>query len=531
MHTSENPNPKTIVGRIRFNTAVLALVAILLPAALISCTDQPTRETEVAPEYPSTSTSDPQLQPPTPTPIVYTQTPKPVAYVSPSLEEQVFSSEFILRASLLSATASTETAPSGPGIAPTYRALNRMRFTAHEYLKGNGPSEIVVTVRGRHSYTTQSEAQVYADLRLQQRNAAWDDRQGVLFLNRPTTPGQAGDTERGSERGQSEAEFAFTLSNFGVETVWDYSVDTLSRAWLPANGALRTGLSSDPSTTATSHEFITDGSTSPAPVVSLDELRSAIAEMEDTLASGAGVPGFAQCIHEGLLYERHRRAVPYTPYQNTVTMLSWLPAGTEIYRDGPFFEDPTLLRLRFTGTDSRLFGTFVQSADSNPRYGYDRVISVLRPLPTGRYNYEFRVQDERKTPCGFAPEPYLEGAVTVTAPVGTLHEAFFDPAALGAAVGYTAEAGTLYPTAFSIDGFQTSIEALNWEGGLVTLELSRVVPLSGSRLDFIALDGSVYLSLSSLDAQSQGNGTFAWDVEYQPWRDGDELMIRITWAA
>ena len=139
---------------------------------------------------------------------------------------------------MISAAASIETVPSGPGVAPTYRAELLLRFTAHEYLKGNGPGEIVVVVRGRHTYTSESEARVFADLKLMQRNTAWDDRQGVALSEQDTT---AQDTTAGSRRaaaeGQNETAFEFTLSNFGVETEWDYSIDTLSRAWLPATEA------------------------------------------------------------------------------------------------------------------------------------------------------------------------------------------------------------------------------------------------------------------------------------------------------
>ena len=499
-------------GRRRLCWILLALAFLANAASVASCTSGGEPMAGASPDAPAVQTTPEAaaLAAPSPTPEALSELINPVSRVSPSVEEQAFASDFIVRASLISATASTETAQSGPGVAPTYRALQLLRFTAHEYLKGNGPNEIVVIVRGRHTYITQSEARVFADLRLMQRKTAWDDRQGVLFLNNSSMPVDA--------QGQNETAFEFNLSNYGVETEWDYAIDTLSRAWLPAT---------EPSAAAI-QEFIADGSASPPAVVSLAELRYGIAEMEDTLAAGAGVEGFTQCIRDKLLHERYRRAVPYTPFQHLRAIQSGLPAGTEIYRHGPFFEDPTLFRSWFTGTHSRSFQSFLEYTDSNPRDGYDRVIAILRPLPEGRYEFEYRVQHYLDAPCGFMPEPYSEGTVAVGAPDGTLHEALFDPGASVTAVGYTENAGTLELAVFSIDGITTTIQALEWEDGVVTMELTPAVSLAEKRMDFIALDGSVTLSLSFDDAQTRdGDGTLTWNVPQQPWHDGDRLMIRI----
>ena len=466
----------------------------------------------------------PILLAPTPTPETSFELSHPISRVSPSLEEQIFTSGHIVRASLVSATPSIEVVPGDPGIAPTYRALHLLSFAVHEYLKGNGPNEIVVMVRGRHTHLTQSEARVFADLKLQQRNTTWDNRQGILFLKSSTMPMQVGHAERSESLSRNETAFVFTLSNYGVETEWDYSIDTLSRAWLPAAEAGHPdGVSPDPSKA----KFTTNGSASPSTLVSLAELLSGIAEIEDTLEAGAGMAGFARCVQDKIRHQRHRRAVPYTPYQHSMAMSSGLAAGTEIHRVGPFVEDPTLSRFWITGTDSQFFHTFVEEVDSNPRYGYDRVIAILRPLPAGSYKYEYRVQRVRDTPCGFVPEPYLEGTVSVTAPAGTMHEAFFDPGAWGSAVGFTANAGILEPADFSVNGIQTTIQALTWESGVVTMELSTAMSLAGRSVEFIALDGSVTLSLSLDDAESQGDGSMAWAVTRQPWKDGDQLMIRI----
>ena len=54
------------------------------------------------------------------------------------------------------------------------------------------------------------------------------------------------------------------------------------------------------------------------------------------------------------------------------------------------------------------------------------------------------------------------------------------------------------------------------------------VALSGYVLDFIALDGSVSLSLNAAEATVDCTaGTYSWSMTSQPWEDGDQLMLRI----
>ena len=116
----------------------------------------------------------------------------------------------------------------------------------------------------------------------------------------------------------------------------------------------------------------------------------------------------------------------------------------------------------------------------------------------------------------------------MTAPAGAVHEAFFDPADLTPGAGFSASSGVLEPAGFSIGGTAASITGLKWQNGSVVLTLAPYASLSGHTLDFIALDGSVDPSLpvSSATADSAA-GTLTWAVPVQPWRDGDQLMLRI----
>ena len=219
---------------------LLALAAACGPAGAPASPPRPQIWTapDPAPAMPA-PTPTPALLRPTPTPIVQDY-PDITWQVAPSLEEQVFTSPVVVRASLQAAAAAVETVPSTPGVAPTYRPVQELRFTVHEYLKGTGPAALVVVVRGTHAFLTEAEARADAVYAVAQRVTAWDDRQGVLFLQTPAQPyasATAGGGAAGAAGSSSAPALQFTRSNFHREQEWDYSVDTLSRAWLPARDA------------------------------------------------------------------------------------------------------------------------------------------------------------------------------------------------------------------------------------------------------------------------------------------------------
>lgn len=222
--------------------------------------------------------------------------------------------------------------------------------------------------------------------------------------------------------------------------------------------------------------------------------------------------------------------MPFVPTYFTFALASGSPAGTEIHRDLNLPEEPDDHRFWFTGPDAALFWTL--AAEANTGSGYDLITATLRPLPARTYVFESSFQDSIAIPCNFVQDvSFWYGTLTVTAPEGTVHEAFFDPAASGSAVGFNGSAGVLEPAGFSRYGVQTNIESLKWESGVVTMELSHAVSLAGGSMDFIALDGSVSLSLAFDDAQPLGeNGVPTWNVPHQPWQDGDQLMLRIVGA-
>ena len=468
--------------------AIVASALCLLAAAACGQGDDPLPRPSDTPDAPVASPT-PTLVPPTPTTEMFggPHAP-PYAQVSPSLEEQVFHSDTIVRASLLSASAGTETVPSDPGVAPTYRPIHELRFTVHEYLKGSGPTEIVVVVRADHTYLSAADALEAAEWRLMQRKTTWDGRQGALFLG---PAGASGDGRRSVTPGPTSPAFEFTLSNYGVQTPWDYSVDTLSRAWLPSSGD---GSSYVRSSDTAGLTFITDGTLSPPPVVSLSELRSQVTELEATLASGAGVEGFRECVQRRISRERWRRAQPpWTPAQRDATLASGLAAGTEVHREDHHYSSETQYhRFWLSGPDADLFQAPLDDNDSLPANGYYYTLAIARPLPAGEYRVRYSLQDYAWIPCNFVPDDaYWVWTVTVTVPPATVHEAFFDPVAIGAAVGTDGSNGVLKPAAFTVGGASATITRLQWEAGAVTMALNPSASLAGHAIDFIALDGSV----------------------------------------
>ena len=114
-----------------------------------------------------------------------------------------------------------------------------------------------------------------------------------------------------------------------------------------------------------------------------------------------------------------------------------------------------------------------------------------------------------------------------------MHEAFFDPVAIGGAVGADAANGVLKPASFSLadGGSIATLGKIAWEPGRATVELEPSLSLAGHHADFIVPDGSVSLRLDFDDATETVDGakrTLAWNVCSQPWESGDLLMLRIS---
>ena len=156
---------------------------------------------------------------------------------------------------------------------------------------------------------------------------------------------------------------------------------------------------------------------------------------------------------------------------------------------------------------------------------------TTRPLPAGEYDFTQKIYGLLSVACEHHSEQGI-ATITVTAPDGVLHEAFFDPVADGAAVGADASNGQLEPASFEAGGgTSTTIDSVTWESQQVRMEFSASAPPSGHHVVFIALDGTVALRLKIDDATVtvDGDGTaLSWGVCSQPWEAGDKLMLRIS---
>ena len=113
--------------------------AASMPVPAPTPTPAPTQSGLPAP----TATREP-MQPgpstPEPAPIMHAVI-NPATLYPESLDQMIMRTDFIVRATLVSATATTEAVSSREGASTTYRPVHRLRFTVHEYLKGSGSSE------------------------------------------------------------------------------------------------------------------------------------------------------------------------------------------------------------------------------------------------------------------------------------------------------------------------------------------------------------------------------------------------------
>ena len=455
----------------------------------------------------------------------------PTWRVAPSLEEQIVGSTTIVRATLQSATAAVVAEPDDGG----YRPVQELRFTTHEYLKGTGPATLLVAVRGGAPFASEADARAAADLAIAARVTAWDARQGVLFL-RASDPTYAPIGTGATEPTEAAGALAFTTSNPG-QSPWAYSVDTLSRAWLPAEDPPAEGV--------TPTAFITDGAETPPPTITLADLRSQIETLAADMTSAEAVAGYTLCIENRMIRLRHRRADPWTPKQRAATLASGSAAGTEVSRETHAYREAEYDRHWLSGADAALFRSAIMDDDGQPSTGYSHGARTTRPLPAGEYRLRYNSMGHRFFPCRFVPlDGYRDWTITVTAPTGTVHEAFFDPAALGSGVvGRDAAHGVLGPAAVGVagdaaaasasrgaSGSSATLRRLTWDAGQLRLDVAGTT-LAGQQLELIRLDGTVGLTLrgdAATRTATAGGHELRWPVCTQPWQPGERLMLRIS---
>ena len=297
---------------------VLQIAMFLCVTLLGACTSEPT---PVVDDSVPSASAVPLA--PTATPLAHALV-NPAWSAPPSIDELIFNSRRVVEATLSSVSATTETIDNGTGVASTYRPVHELRFTVTENLMGSGSTSVLVVVRGEHTYATKSAAQAAADARTASRITTWDNRKAILFLDNVNQPY----TSSSSAASRSEDTNQFVLLNFDRSS-WDYSVEASSRAWLPAQDSSSnsdTGGAAAPAT-----RFITGVHVSPPQTITKSALKSSIATMTQRLGQGKNVVGYSECVSGQIAHERHRRAVPWSPYEIATTIASGT-TGAEAYR-------------------------------------------------------------------------------------------------------------------------------------------------------------------------------------------------------
>ena len=468
-----------------------------------------------------------------------------------SLEERIAANHIIVRATMTSLSSQVAFEDSED----VYRAVLKFTFNVSEYLKGAGPSSIVaVWVDGR-GYDTRAEAENRKAIVLADRDDQWDTREAILFLyDDPDAYG----TEI---RTQLQRADHFGLA-FGAEYRDDdhYSLHSDStREWLPTISN-RSSASSEGTASNDAREYLLDApsvsggasetrSVSSASTITLGDLKRRISEVTAELSGGDGSEAYTECVRAKYKLERRERyfievlnrgrSFDDRPVESELT--SGQPANTVLFQWDAGGDYPDNLgRTWFEGGDAQLFKVtqvlgdpYDRNEDGKLTAGVDVIrytesLKTARPLPTDTYETVRKELWLGFMPCNYAIS--INWTVTVTAPAGTLHEAFFDPVALsGGGVGATGSSGVIDPDEFTVGGDDVEIDGLEWRSGSVALELDDYVSLSGYALDFIELDGSIDTSLDiASDATvNQTAATWTWSIASQPWDDGDLLMLRI----
>ena len=406
-------------------------------------------------------------------------------------------------------------------------------FTVLEYLKGSGGARIKAVALGWpwRSAQTEAEAVEGAWALLGARDARWDDREAVVFLRLPwwtDDPSAApwlGDVGLFSEPGRSRHSITVADAEFRA---WlpDASPAKIATTTTQAARSLTPGspsggqrfLLDDPATEGGGGEGARGASTTSmlrtlgggtvsattTESIALATLKARIARMEARIAAGGGSQAFRDCVATEQTFDRQTRNVQYQRRDGAIE--SGLPAGTKMITNEElaviFMWDPDYqhnAEIWYEGRDGDLM------AFELPVY----TVST-RPLPAGVYRaFETGLSAELAICDGQTSnlQGKLEHVVTVTAPAGTLAEAFFDPVTAGDAISATTTVGTI-----------------GWEDGEVSATLT--IEATG-QLDFIDLTGTTTLSLSVAEAATSTPNTLSWPVATQPWSGGDQLMLRI----
>ena len=484
------------------------------------------------PERPS-GTVAPPVAPKTPLGAM-----EPIPYKGPtSLEERILASPVITRVRLDFATSTVESGTIYDG-STKYIALLEFSFSVQEYLKGSGSDDIVAVWAGP-LFDTEEEAEEALPAIVASRDAQWDDREAIVFLKHSatylTSTQQAGRFFLSGE-----------ILSGGLPDDYYSLASPHNRLWLPAEAAV------DETSQATGDQqrFLTavPPATGAGPTITLGEIKMRIGAVTAKLDAGDGSEEYRECVQHTYRregddrYSIQTRGDGYFYRIPDQELDSGLIASSEVYETVAYGGLPDQrAEVWLDGGNADLFRVEFSygvphdfSGDgTNDSIKYIQRVVSTRPLPVGVYNTHYNNRDAHYVRCAGYASRY-EWTVTVNAPEGTLHEAFFDPVTVGTAVAADSTNGVLKPTTFSdVNGALATLERIAWEPGAgetgtVKLQVNPPTGLTDQEVNFIALDGSIILSLQVANATvDAANRTLSWAVASQPWQSGDLLMLRI----
>ena len=493
---------------------------------------------------PVTSVAPPSVAPVAPSPGV-----APISYLGPtSLEGRIFASPVVAKVRLDSATSTAESGTTYLGM--KYIAVLEFRFSVLDYLKGEPPAgsggkgadEIVAVWAAAPFYDSRQEAEAALPAIAASRDTQWDNHEAIVFLLH----------DSGGFLASTQQADRYYLAWGGSWSIPDdgYSIASIhDKLWLPAEAAV--GAPSQPG--GDQQRFLMDvpPATGTAPTITLGELETRIAAVAAKLDAGDGSEEYTECVSRTYWYEGINQYQISTGdegffYRTPDQELdSGLAASIVVYETTAYGGLPNeRAEVWLDGGDAGLFN--VEFSDgvphdfsgdgTNDSIQYAQRVASARPLPAGVYRTHYNHRDAVFVPCDGYTFRH-DWTVTVNAPDGVLHELFFDPVTVGSAVAADGANGVLKPALFTgANGATTTIERIAWEPGTgatgtVKVALSPHTGIAGHAVDFIALDGSVSLSLHVADATVDvASDTLSWPVATQPWQNGDELMVRIREA-
>ena len=439
-----------------------------------------------------------------------------------TLEEMVTASPIIVRGRLASvapvgvrSVLSLTYGQPGPQQFDGYHGSLEFTFDVLEYLKGTGGDQVKGIAYGYMPYsstygyspTPEEAAEDARHWLANERDSRWDDREAIVFLRHPPT------FLAGHLASQLDHYWLGFISGNRDDNVKITVASGEGKAWLPDVAS-----PGDTARQSNEQQFLLDDpggnldattrtAQAVADSISLAALKTKIADIEAMVAAGGGSDAYRNCLVA--TYQFNRETFPHRLFETTIE--SGLPVDTVVFT----YEDAADINLRRFGPTKPAVGAedpWTEGRDAHLLgHKYPAVIFTHRPLPTGEYRVSAMLRSHEMVICDgdpYAMRDTLNHIFTVTAPVGTLAESFFDPATSSAAFVGTTTVGTI-----------------SWEDNTVTADLTLEIP-ANAKLDFIALDGSVALSLAVADA-TETDGTLSWEVTPQPLTGGDQLMLRI----